>query len=930
MDYRKTVHLPKTEFPMRGNLAKREPQMQAAWDEERAYQQLVDSRKGGESFVLHDGPPYANGHIHLGTALNKILKDFVVRSKSLQGYYAPYVPGWDTHGLPVEQAVIKSLGVDRHSMSIVEFRQKCREFALGWVETQKAEFKRLGVWGQWDDPYLTLKPEYEAKQIEIFGEMAKKGYIYKGLKPVYWCADCETALAEAEIEYHDHTSPAIFVKFLVKDGKGVLANSETAFVIWTTTPWTIPANVAITLHPDFTYTLVDTDQGKLIMAKDLVSAVSEATGLQVREVLGEWTGADLERVVCAHPLTGGDSLVIVGDHVTLEQGTGCVHTAPGHGLEDYEVGLRYDLPVFAPVNGQGRFTDEADKYEGMKLEEANPVIIDDLRDVGALLHTHDIEHQYPHCWRCKSPVVFRATSQWFASVDGFRKEALAAIRQVKWIPKWGIDRITNMVADRHDWCVSRQRVWGVPIPIFYCESCEEAVINDETIQSVRAVFAKEGSDAWFAHEASELLPEGFQCPKCGHTHFRKETDIMDVWFDSGASHASVLQQRPELSWPADLYLEGSDQHRGWFQSSLLTSVAAFGQPPYKAVLTHGFILDGEGFKMSKSLGNVIAPVDVCSKWGADILRLWAASSDYRGDIRFSEEIMKQRAEAYRRIRNTMRFLLSNLSDFDPDQNTVAYDQLPDLEKFALNRLSRLQERVLEAYNDCEFHVIYHSVHHFCSVELGGFYLDVVKDTLYCDEPDGLSRRSAQTAMYHMVRVLTKLLGPIIPHTADEVWQFIPGQKETDNVHLATMEELPSEWINDSLEDTWSQLLEVRSDVAKVLEEARASKLIGSSNDAQILLYPTKQQEQLLGKFSACDLARLFIVSEVGVRDSSAEIPAAARRFAESGLAVVVQKATGEKCQRCWKYTPEVGQQQLEGLCQRCSDVVNTHYHSALE
>lgn len=931
MDYRKTVHLPKTDFPMRGNLAQREPKMQADWAKEKMYEKLIEKRKGSPSFVLHDGPPYANGHIHLGTALNKILKDFVVRSKSMQGYYSPYVPGWDTHGLPVEQAVIKSLGVDRHSMSVVEFRQKCREFALQWVETQKKEFKRLGVWGTWDDPYLTLKPEYEAKQIEIFGEMAKKGYIYKGLKPVYWCSDCETALAEAEIEYHDHTSPAIYVKFPVKDGRGKISeDAGAAFVIWTTTPWTIPANLAITLHPDYTYALVDTNQGKLVMAKDLIKLVGEETGLEVRNVLAQWTGAELERIVCRHPLTGNDSLVILGEHVTLEQGTGCVHTAPGHGLEDYEVGLRYDLPVFAPVDAHGRFTDEAGKYAGMELEKANPVIIEDLAQAGALLHSHYIEHQYPHCWRCKNPIVFRATQQWFASVDGFRQEALDAIRKVQWIPKWGIDRISNMVAERQDWCISRQRVWGVPIPIFYCESCGEVIINDDTIKSVRDIFAEEGSDAWFAREAHELLPEAYKCPVCGHDQFRKETDIMDVWFDSGVSHAAVLQQRPELSWPADLYLEGSDQHRGWFQSSLLTSVAALGQPPYRAVLTHGFILDGEGFKMSKSLGNVIAPVDVCNKWGADILRLWAASSDYRGDIRFSEEIIGQRAEAYRRIRNTMRFLLSNLNDFDPQVHGVPYERLPQLEQFILNRLGRLQKRVLEAYNNYEFHVIYHGIHQFCSVDLGGFYLDVVKDTLYCDEPDGLSRRAAQTAMYHMVRALTKLLAPVIPHTADEVWQFVPGEKEAESVHLTVFEKTPEQWVNDRLEETWSRLLDIRSDVSKALEEARVSKLIGSSNDAQVALYPTEDQAQLLQSFGEEELARLFIVSAVHIHQSGDEVSDDVRAFSESGLAVAVAKAEGEKCQRCWKYSPQVGQAEPDDLCPRCASVVCARYSSLLE
>lgn len=920
MDYRKTVNLPQTDFPMRGNLAQREPEMQKKWDEKHSYQKLLELRKGNKSFILHDGPPYANGHIHLGTALNKILKDIVVRSRSMEGYYTPYVPGWDTHGLPVERAMIKAFGIDRNRLSVVEFRNKCKEYAMQWVEKQKADFKRLGIWGDWDNPYVTLTPEYEAKQIEVFGEMVKKGYVYKGLKPVYWCADCETALAEAEIEYHDDTSFAIYVKFQVQDGRGVISSTDPVyFVIWTTTPWTIPANEAICLHPDYRYVLIDTDQGKLVMAKDLVEKVAAETGLEVRGILHEWVGRELELITCTHPLTGGVSLVILGNHVTLEQGSGCVHTAPGHGIEDYEVGLNYDLPVFAPVDAHGHFTQEAGSYAGMELNEANPKIIADLEQVGALLHVSQISHQYPHCWRCKEPVIFRATEQWFVNVDAFRDKALEAIKHVQWIPKWGIDRISNMVSERHDWCISRQRVWGVPIPIFYCEDCGETIVDDDTIQSVKRIFAAEGSNAWFAREAKDLLPEGYKCPKCGHSNFRKETDIMDVWVDSGMSHAAVLQQRPDLSWPADLYLEGSDQHRGWFQSSLLTSVAAFEQPPYRAVLTHGFILDAEGFKMSKSLGNVVAPMDVCDKWGADILRLWAVSSDYRGDIRFSDEIMSQRADAYRRIRNTMRFLLSNLYDFDPAKDVLAYGELPELERFMLNRLARLQKRIIDAYDKYEFHLIYHAAHQFCSVDLGGFYLDIVKDILYCDAPASESRRAVQTVLYHLVTILTKLLAPVIPHTADEVWQYIPGEKAAESVHFTVWESLPDEWYSEELEERWNALLTLRSDVSKALEVARNEKLIGSSVDAKVVLVPDKEQRELLDGFGVEELAKVFIVSEVEIGDSDAE----AARF-ESGLGIRVEKASGEKCERCWKYSPEVGHDpEHSGLCSRCAEVVST-------
>lgn len=918
MDYRKTVNLPQTDFPMRGNLAKREPEMQKKWDENQCYHKLLELRKGSKPFILHDGPPYANGHIHLGTALNKILKDVVVRSRSMEGYYAPYVPGWDTHGLPVERAMIQAFGIDREQLSVVEFRNKCREYALQWVEKQKDDFKRLGIWGDWDNPYLTLAPEYEAKQIEIFGEMVKKGYVYKGLKPVYWCADCETALAEAEIEYKDFISYAIYVKFQVEDGRGVIPTEEPVyFVIWTTTPWTIPANKAICLHPDYRYVLVDTDHGKLIMAKDLVAKVAEETGLQVKGFMQEWTGQELELVTCRHPLTGGKSLVILGNHVTLEQGSGCVHTAPGHGVEDYEVGLNYDLPVFAPVDAHGRFTDEAGKYAGMDLEAANPVIIDDLKGVGALVHVAQISHQYPHCWRCKDPVIFRATEQWFVKVDAFRDKALEAIKQVQWIPKWGIDRISNMVAERHDWCISRQRVWGVPIPIFYCDDCGETIVDDATIQSVSKIFAQEGSNAWFAREAKELLPEGYRCPKCGHSNFRKETDIMDVWMDSGMSHAAVLQQRPELSWPADLYLEGSDQHRGWFQSSLLTSVAALGQAPYRAVLTHGFILDADGYKMSKSLGNVVDPMDVCNKWGADVLRLWAVSSDYRGDIRFSEEIISQRADAYRRIRNTLRFLLSNLYDFDPKADALAYDELPELERFMLNRLARLQNRIIGAYQNYEFHVVYHAAHQFCSVDLGGFYLDIVKDILYCDEPNAKSRRAAQTVMYYLVKILTQLLAPVIPHTADEVWQYIPGEKTVESVHFSVWEYLPSEWLDETLEERWNELLTVRADVSKALEIARNQKLIGGSVDAKVTLIPTEEQRKLLEYFGVEELAKVFIVSAVELKDADPDAT-----YFDSGLGVKIEKASGEKCERCWKYSTEVGQHpEHQTLCPRCTEVI---------
>lgn len=932
MDYQQTVKLPETKFPMRANLPRREPEIQKEWDSRDYYGQLQKLREGASKFILHDGPPYANGHIHLGTALNKVLKDMVIRSHSMAGYHCPYVPGWDTHGLPIEQAVLRSLDVDRHSLSPVEFRRRCREFALQFVEIQREEFKRLGVWGEWDDPYLTLEPEYEARQIEIFGEMARKGYIYKGLKPVYWCAECETALAEAEVEYGDHTSPSIYVKFPLADGKGKIADDgHTYFVIWTTTPWTLPANEAIALHPDFVYVLVDTEEGRLVLAEELLPQVKEEVGLERTEVLQRWKGEELEGITCRHPFLDKTSLVILGAHVTLEQGSGCVHTAPGHGLEDYEVGVKYDLPIFAPVDNKGRFTEEAGKYAGMKLEQANGVIIGDLRKLGLLLKVAEVEHQYPHCWRCKSPIVFRATEQWFASIDGFREAALAAIRQVQWVPEWGIERISNMVSERGDWCISRQRVWGVPIPIFYCQACGEHLINDDTIKAVAELFRREGSDAWFTREAEEILPAGTKCSACGHTSFTKETDIMDVWFDSGSSHGAVLEQRAGLRWPADMYLEGSDQHRGWFQSSLLTAVAVKGTAPYKAVLTHGFIVDGEGRKMSKSLGNTVAPEEIIKKYGADILRLWAASSDYRGDIRLSKEILQQMAEVYRRIRNTMRFILGNIADFDPAKDKVAYEELPEVDRFALIRLYRLIERVTRAYREYEFHIMYHAVHNFCAVDMGGFYLDMLKDRLYCEAPTSRSRRAAQTVIHEILLALVKLIAPVLVHTAEEVWSYLPEQdRDMPSVHLTTWPEVRSELYDAKMEEKWNDFLAIRREVAKALETARVQKVIGSSNDAALVLYPGKYVRQTLEQFDPEELAALFIVSQVELAKPEEVPPAGAWEGMDGELRVAVKAPAGKKCERCWRFSPSVGADaEHSTLCERCARVVREYYAAEL-
>ncbi|HBN94722.1 MAG TPA: isoleucine--tRNA ligase, partial [Firmicutes bacterium] len=724
--YQQTLQLPVTDFPMRGNLPAREPAMLEKWQKEDYYGELqkLSKAQGRPTYILHDGPPYANGNIHIGTALNKILKDIVMRSRNLAGYHVPYVPGWDTHGLPIELHVVRSLGTAREGMSAAEFREHCAAYAMGQVDNQRKQFQRLGVWGDWDDPYLTLKPEYEATQIRMFGEMVEKGYVYKALKPVYWCSDCQTALAEAEIEYGDHRSPSIFVNFPVKDGKGVLAEEDTYFVIWTTTPWTIPANLAIALHPYYEYVLVQTERGKLVLAKELAKGVLEELGFTFGEILAEYKGAQLEGIVCTHPLMNRDSLVILGDHVTLEAGTGCVHTAPGHGHEDYVVGLQYSLPILSPVDGQGKFTDEAGPYAGLTLDEGNKAVVKDLDGAGALLKLDFVDHSYPHCWRCKDPVMYRSTEQWFVSVDKFRADMLKAIDEVEWIPSWGIDRIRGMVVDRADWCISRQRIWGVPMPVFYCD-CGESIVSPETIERVAVVFGEEGSNAWFKKSPAEVLPPGYTCPACGGNKFAKETDTMDVWFDSGVSHAAVLTTRDQLSWPADLYLEGSDQHRGWFQSSLSTSVATTGQPPYRAVLTHGMVVDGEGKKMSKSIGNVVGPEEVWNQYGADVLRLWVASAEFRGDIRISEDILKQLSDAYRRIRNTARFMLGNLYDFDPALHSVPYENMEEIDRWALMQLAKLSRRVRAAYEKCDFHIAYHATYRFASVDLGGFYLDVL-------------------------------------------------------------------------------------------------------------------------------------------------------------------------------------------------------------
>jgi len=919
MEYKDTLLMPKTEFPMRGNLPQREPDIQAKWEEMNIYQKVQERTKGRPMFVLHDGPPYANGDIHMGHALNKILKDMIVRYKSMSGFHAPYVPGWDTHGLPIEQALTNK-GVKRKEMTVAEFRELCAKYALEQIDNQRSQFKRLGVRGDWENPYITLKPEYEAQQIKVFGEMAKKGYIYKGLKPVYWSPSSESALAEAEIEYQDKKSPSIYVGFKVKDGKGVI-DSDTQIVIWTTTPWTIPANLGISVHPDLTYVVAAVNGNKYLVAEALLEAVTKEIGWEETEVVQKVKGSDLEYIVAAHPLYGRDSLVMLGEHVTTDAGTGCVHTAPGHGEDDFYVGQKYGLDVLCPVDDKGVMTAEATGFEGLFYDTANKSIAQALEDAGALLKLSFITHSYPHDWRTKKPVIYRATAQWFASIKDFRNELLEAVKETKWVPAWGETRLFNMVRDRGDWCISRQRVWGVPIPVFYAENGQE-IITDETIEHVSNLFRENGSNIWFEREAKDLLPEGFTHPGSPNGTFTKETDIMDVWFDSGSSHQAVLLEREDLVRPADLYLEGSDQYRGWFNSSLSTAVAVTGKAPYKGVLSHGFALDGDGRKMSKSLGNVVVPAKVMNQLGADILRLWVASVDYQADVRVSDPILKQVAEVYRKIRNTFRFLLGNLADFDPAVNKVGYENLREVDQFMLVKLNKLVKYVRHAYENYEFAGIYHAVNNFCTLDLSAFYLDFAKDVLYIEAADNRERRAIQTVLYESLVTLTKLVSPILSHTADEVWKFIPAVKE-ESVQLTDLPEYQELAGAEALEEKWSAFMTLRDDVLKALEEARNQKVIGKSLTAKVTLYVNEKSKALLDSIKE-DLKQLFIVSGFEVAGTYNEAPENAIKL--DTAAIVVTKAEGETCERCWIVTSEIGNDpEHSTLCNRCAEVVKENY-----
>ena len=923
MDYKETLNLPATDFPMRGNLPQREPEIMQRWTELDLDRKLSEPNQEKPNFTLHDGPPYANGNIHIGHALNKILKDIVIKSKRMQGYYAPYVPGWDCHGLPIELKVDQKLGKKKREMTKAEVRKECRTYAKEWVDIQSDEFRRLGIFGDWQHPYLTMTPDYEAATARELARFAERDGLYKGRKPIHWCSSCVTALAEAEVEYEDHTSPSIFVKFPYQDelpeGFDELAEKPLSFVIWTTTPWTIPANLAVCLHPELPYVAIDTGAELLVMAEGLHAQVLAELNISEFKIVKTFQADVFEKKECRHPLYDRVSLLVLGDYVTLEAGTGCVHTAPGHGHDDYLTGLRYGLEIYNPVDDYGRYREDLEFFGKEKVPAVNPLVSAKLAEVGALLGEDKLSHSYPHCWRCKKPIIFRATEQWFISMEAnqLRQKALEHINDVQWIPHWGRDRIYNMIENRPDWCISRQRSWGVPITVFYCGKCDEALADGKIMHHVADLFEETGSDIWYEKEAKELLPDGTVCPSCGHDDFRKEMDILDVWFDSGVSHAAVVEKKEQLKTPADLYLEGSDQHRGWFHSSLLASVGTRDAAPYKAVLTHGFVLDEKGRPMSKSVGNVVAPEKVIKQYGAEILRLWVATQDYRNDTRVGDAILKQVSEAYRRIRNTARYILGNIHDFDPATDTVADKDLLEIDRWALSRLEELVNRVLKSYDSYDFHVLYHAVHNFCSVDMSAFYLDVLKDRLYTSPTESLERRSAQTAMYRILEALTRMMAPVLSFTAEEIWGFMPGERE-ESIHLAEFPNFEDSLIDNALEEKYERILAVRSDVAKVLELARAEKIIGHSLDARVELAADGDLADLLKQESA-QLASLLIVSQVEVTDSLGK---ATTGETLPGLKIRVSKADGEKCSRCWNYVTTVGDHDDHPeICHRCLQAI---------
>jgi isoleucyl-tRNA synthetase len=924
MEYKDTLNLPETNFPMKANLKQREPEQLREWEESNLYGNIRKTFLGKPKFVFHDGPPYANGHIHMGHALNKILKDFIVRIMTMKGYDAGFIPGWDCHGLPIEHQVGKELGKKKKNYDKNGIRKLCREYAAKFIDIQREEFKRLGVSARWDKPYLTMDYAYEAAIVKEFGKFVESGQVYKGLKPVHWCVNCRTALAEAEVEYDDHKSPSIYVKFpltsnvsnLFPDIKG----ESVSIVIWTTTPWTLPANLAVCVHPEFEYVVAKMNGENVIIAKDLLPALSGSWEIELK-VVGECFGKDLESLVSRHPFIDRDSKIILGEHVTIEQGTGCVHTAPGHGQDDYIVGQKYGLKVYNPVDDGGVFKEDVEFFAGQFVTKANPEIVKKLEDDGFLIKHQEIKHSYPHCWRCHQPIIFRATAQWFIPMDskGLREKSLEAIRATKWIPPWGKERIYNMVENRPDWCVSRQRAWGTPITIISCDSCGTFLDSKEVMDRIVKLIEEHGADYWFEAETQTLLPEGTVCPKCKGSEFAKESDILDVWFDSGVSHAVVLEKDEEGKWPADLYLEGSDQHRGWFHSSLLESIGTRGKAPYKSVLTHGYVVDGKGKKMSKSAGNVIAPQKIIDQYGAEILRLWVASENYRDDIRISNEILKRLSEAYRKIRNTFRYLLGNLNDFDPQTDKVPFGKMLEIDRFILDRFQKLSNKILKAFEDYEFHTFYHAFYNFCIVDLSSFYLDILKDRLYTYPKASAERRSGQTAMHYLLEGMTRLMAPVLSFTADEIWQYLPkGSVEEKSVHMSSFLETEDIEFPESLSEKWERIIVLKGEVSKALELSRRAKTIGHALDASVQLELPKDLKQIL-KNDIGELKFIFIVSKVEIVDnlndesvySSENIP---------GLKVSVAAAPGEKCERCWNYFETFDNRaEHPNICSRCSD-----------
>ena len=919
MDYKDTLNLPVTDFPMKANLTQKELEILDRWEKTDLYGKLATTAAGKPTYMLHDGPPYANGHIHIGHALNKILKDIILKSKRMSGFNAPYTPGWDCHGLPIELQVEKNLGSKKHEVTKLQMRKQCREYAAKFVDIQRQEFKRLGVLGDWDRPYLTMTYDYEGITARELARFAENGSLYRGRKPVHWCSSCVTALAEAEVEYADHKSPSVFVKFLLKDDVSTaipaLAGKNVSLVIWTTTPWTIPANLAVSLHPEFDYVALEMGNDVLVVADGLKESFQKATGVE-GTVTATFKADILDHKLCKHPFYDRDSVILLGEHVTLEAGTGCVHTAPGHGQDDYVIGLREGLDIYNPVDNRGRFIQNIEFFGGQYVFEANANVIEKLKEVGALVGHGEISHSYPHCWRCKKPIIFRATEQWFIGMEEnqLRERALAEINKVSWVPRWGRERIYGMVENRPDWCISRQRSWGVPITAFYCTSCGEVVADGKLMHHVADLFMEHGSDIWYDWEAAKLLPEGTACPKCGASAFEKEMDILDVWFDSGVSHAAVLENNPTLSSPADMYLEGSDQHRGWFHSSLLAGVGTRGRAPYREVLTHGFVVDGQGRKMSKSVGNVVAPEEVIKKYGGEILRLWVAAQDYRDDIRISQEILTRLSEAYRRIRNTCRYILGNISDFDPATDSVQYDRMPEIDRWALHQLELLKEKAYKAYDEYEFHILYHAVNGFCTVEMSSFYLDILKDRVYTSKKGSLERRSAQTAMYRVLEAIVKIMAPILSFTTDEAWQYMPKQAE-ESVHLSQFPPLIPENRDDSLVERWDRIMKVRGEVSKALEQARVQKVIGHSLDAAVTLASPEELARFLGGYAE-DLRSIFIVSKVSLVD---EVDAGYEAESIPGLKIQVTAAPGAKCERCWGYDEILGiDTAFPGICPKCT------------